>query len=378
MDGQRLEREGKETDRNIDRTRERAREETSSIRTAERSSGSGTAKLMSASPVGNFYIYSFDGKLLQLYNVYGTLLKDYIYMGDRLIAEYDHVGARLLYYTPDQINTTRVVTDQAGTVLRLYGGIQQTWVNNFDPVLRFSGKERDAESGLDYLGARYYDKSLYRFLNVDPIINSIRALNSPVCFNLYSYCHNSPITFIDSDGRDEKNVIYVLRISKGSTSTVGLLFYNGQYGGRTWELPWNNDVPFQSCVPEGTYSGYLRFRADMNRWVPEFNEGERTELEFHPSGERNYGCVEAMDTNALNNVVADLRARAEEKGIRETLDNRGNRVINIPIEIDIDWLGYYWYSDFLTLYMIGRMSHSGIPIPQGTVSYSVVVNNWPQ
>jgi thioredoxin 1 len=66
-------------------------------------------KTLSASPVGNYYLYSFDGKLLQTYNVYGVLLKDYIYMGDRLIAEYDHVGSRFLYYTPDQINSTRVV-----------------------------------------------------------------------------------------------------------------------------------------------------------------------------------------------------------------------------------------------------------------------------
>ena len=41
---------------------------------------------------GSFFICSFDGKLLQLYDVYGALLKDYIYMGNRLIAEYDHVG----------------------------------------------------------------------------------------------------------------------------------------------------------------------------------------------------------------------------------------------------------------------------------------------
>jgi hypothetical protein len=114
---------------------------------------------MSAAPVGNFYIYSFDGKLLQLYNVYGTLLKDYIYMGDRLIAEYDHVGTRLLYYTPDQINTTRVVTDQSGNVVYSvvhdpYGGIQQTGQNNtYDPQLKFSGKEHDVESELDYFGA---------------------------------------------------------------------------------------------------------------------------------------------------------------------------------------------------------------------------------
>jgi RHS repeat-associated protein len=40
----------------------------------------------------------------------------------------------------------------------------------YDPALKFSGKERDTESGLDYFGARYYDHSLYRFLSVDPVI----------------------------------------------------------------------------------------------------------------------------------------------------------------------------------------------------------------
>jgi hypothetical protein len=34
-----------------------------------------------------------------------------------LSAEYDHVAARFLYYTPDQINSTRVVTDQSRNVV---------------------------------------------------------------------------------------------------------------------------------------------------------------------------------------------------------------------------------------------------------------------
>ena len=168
-------------------------------------SGDKTMKMMSASPVGNFYVYSFDGKLLQMYDVFGALLKDYIYMGDRLIAEYDHVGARFLYYTPDQINTTRVVTDQAGTVVYSaahdpYGGIQQTWVSTYDPMLKFSGKERDAESGLDYFGARYYDKNQYRFISVDPSTSPNEALYHPQLFNLFSYCRNNPITFLDPGG----------------------------------------------------------------------------------------------------------------------------------------------------------------------------------
>jgi RHS repeat-associated protein len=131
---------------------------------------------LSALPVGSYYIYSFDGRLMQVYDMFGELLKDYIYMGDRLVAEYDHVGQLLLYYTPDQINSTRVVTDSTGTVVYSaahdpYGGIQQTWLSNYDPQLKFSGKERDVESQLDYFGARYYDRNIYRFISPDPVMS---------------------------------------------------------------------------------------------------------------------------------------------------------------------------------------------------------------
>jgi RHS repeat-associated protein len=33
---------------------------------------------------------------------------------------------------------------------------------------RFTGKERDTESGLDYFGARYYGSSMGRFMSPDP------------------------------------------------------------------------------------------------------------------------------------------------------------------------------------------------------------------
>jgi RHS repeat-associated protein len=209
--GDRSDRSRKEEDQVSHRKSETANEEQvpgiAKARGASSGSSGKTMKMMSASPVGNFYIYSFDGKLLQLYNVYGTLLKDYVYMGDRLIAEYDHVGARFLYYTPDQINTTRVVTDGSGTVVYSavhdpYGGIQQTGTNNtYDPQLKFSGKERDAESGLDYFGARYYDRSQYRFISPDPKLISQVAQADPQRWSLYPYCANNPVNMVDPSGR---------------------------------------------------------------------------------------------------------------------------------------------------------------------------------
>ena len=90
-----------------------------------------------------------------------------------------------------------------------YGGIQQTLVSTYDPQLKFSGKERDAESGLDYFGARYYDRNIYRFISTDFSMNSVDALNAPHRWNLYSYCRNSPVTFVDMTGGHEV-ICYVL------------------------------------------------------------------------------------------------------------------------------------------------------------------------
>jgi len=162
--------------------------------------------IQSTSPVDTYYIYSFDGKLMAEYDHNGNCVKDYIYAGNRLIAEYQSQTGKYYYYMSDQINSTRIVTDDNGNVVYSeaygpFGGIQKNWTKTYDPKLKFSGKEREDYSDLDYFGARYYDHNSYRFISVDPIINKEEALANPQLWNLYSYCSNNPITFTDPDGR---------------------------------------------------------------------------------------------------------------------------------------------------------------------------------
>jgi RHS repeat-associated protein len=66
----------------------------------------------------------------------------------------------------------------------------------------FTGKERDAESGNDYFGARYYGSGIGRFLSPDPMGIASGSLTNPQSLNLYAYALNNPLINIDPDGRE--------------------------------------------------------------------------------------------------------------------------------------------------------------------------------
>jgi RHS repeat-associated protein len=63
--------------------------------------------------------------------------------------------------------------------------------------IEFTSKERDAETGLDYFGARYYSGAQGRFMTPDAAPPSIA---NPQSWNRYSYALNNPLSFIDTDG----------------------------------------------------------------------------------------------------------------------------------------------------------------------------------
>jgi len=64
---------------------------------------------------------------------------------------------------------------------------------------KFTGYERDEETGLDFAEARYYYNNHGRFTAVDPLLASGKSAN-PQTFNRYVYVMNNPLAYTDPTG----------------------------------------------------------------------------------------------------------------------------------------------------------------------------------
>lgn len=62
-------------------------------------------------------------------------------------------------------------------------------------IYKFTGKERDSETGLDYFGARYYGSNMGRFTSPDKPFAD-QHVYDPQSWNLYSYTRNNPIFLV--------------------------------------------------------------------------------------------------------------------------------------------------------------------------------------
>jgi RHS repeat-associated protein len=108
------------------------------------------------------------------------------------------------YYHADALGSVRAVTDASGAVVRTFD--YRPFGEGENPAAgvasqRFTGKERDRESGLDYFGARYYANPTGRFTTVDPVIAWSAAARDPQLWNRYAYVRNNPLRYTDPDGR---------------------------------------------------------------------------------------------------------------------------------------------------------------------------------
>ncbi|MEO8680091.1 MAG: RHS repeat-associated core domain-containing protein [Vicinamibacterales bacterium] len=145
----------------------------------------------------------------------------------------------VIYYHTDAIGSVRMITDATGAVVGRYdylpfGELWPTTPALPPDVRQYAGKERDAETGLDYFGARYYRGVSGRFTTVDPALDIQSALVNPQGWNRYSYALNNPLKFTDPDGR---NVLLIGGGIGAAVYTAWTAYMNVQQG-----RPWYDNI----------------------------------------------------------------------------------------------------------------------------------------
>ncbi len=181
---------------------------------------------MTAVSGGGAASYTYDGNGLRVVKSSQGTATVSIFSGSSVIAEYDNGAApgspsreylyngagdttgllamiangAMTYYHQDHLSV-RLTTDANGNILSQQGSYPygESWyqsgaANKFV----FTSYSRDAESGLDYALARYYDSRTGTFCSADPLAGSP---DDPQSWNRYAYGRNNPIGNVDPSGQ---------------------------------------------------------------------------------------------------------------------------------------------------------------------------------
>ena len=179
--------------------------------------------------------YSYNAEGYRVSKTENERTTNYLYEADKVVLETDVEGnetARNIYglnllTRTAQNDTMNYMYNGHGDVTALVGengAIQATYyydafgniteqtgdVNN---NITYAGYQYDKETDLYYLNARYYDSKTARFLSEDTYTGNT---NDPLSLNLYTYCHNEPMMYVDPSGHwqeSDKNLIQSARIA---------------------------------------------------------------------------------------------------------------------------------------------------------------------
>ena len=145
------------------------------------------------------FVYDDAGRPFALpfalkYSTDGTSFKTYYYV---LNLQGDVV--KLIHYIPgfEYESVATYEYDAWGNILSSSGRLAE-----INP-LRYRGYYYDSETGFYYLQSRYYDPVNRRFINADSYASTGQGF---IGTNMFAYCNNSPILFVDHDGNDAEAV----------------------------------------------------------------------------------------------------------------------------------------------------------------------------
>ena len=264
------------------------------------------------------YTYNVLGQLIQENNHIYTYdragkLVSFIYADREVITEEDEAGEHIRYirghellasdsahartyyhYACDEMGSITDITDTNGTVLNHYAydafGNRTVEEESVENRFGFAGEMLDAVTGQYYLRARFYNPVIARFLSEDTYYGD--------GLNLYAYCYNNPVGYVDPSGHIKKICSKKYAEHKQKEAEGGKLSLKEKYQIYEYEHRKTQPDGVGSDSKRGIPSGYYQ---DANgRW-------HRPNGQFASNAEVGIDSPVKVSTGSHGNSLSDPR-----------------------------------------------------------------------
>lgn len=214
--------------------------------------------------------YFYDGEGKRVKKVTDDETTVFVYSSGKLVAEYSTQLSQtptVVYTTTDHLGTPRIITNELGNVkarrdflpfgeeVSINVGARSTALkygtSEDDVRQKFTGYQKDKETGLDFAEARMYQNRFGRFTAVDPLLASGKNAN-PQTFNRYAYVGNNPLLRVDPNGEDWYLAKEVHVTQNGRSYTTSQPY-------------WSDNILAQPKWNKGIY--YAQAGADKGKWI---------------------------------------------------------------------------------------------------------------
>lgn len=277
----------------------------------------------------------------------------YYYANGELVARKNPDSTKTFYLT-DNLHSTSALVDQSGALVEKtayypYGDIRSGGTAS---KYLFTGKEKDAATGLSYYDARYYNSTIRHFTQPDTLFPNIY---DPQQLNRYSYARNNPLTYTDPSGH-EAIAASTLFLGVGFMSLMMLpILLNPNYRAATAKaitslsgLVWKADVKAAKTVA----SAVNNIQLNLNQK----NNSKDNKKNPNPNGQKGGPAHQAEVKNIVNeapegsNINTEYNIRPEEP----FESGKVRRQVDV-VEYDIS-------GKPKAFYQVGRTTQGGMPV----------------